>query len=59
MGEQELYLMNDDYGKDEFGTNRFLKKHDNAESLVDDYANTIRHLGDRCQRFINDEHPER
>lgn len=58
MGEQELYLMNDDYGKDEFGTNRLLKKHDNTESLVDDYANTIRHLGDRCQRFINDGHPE-
>merc|ERR1719264_2261103 len=52
MSEQELYMMVEDRGKDEFSAQNLMKKHGTLESTVDDYAETIRQL-------IADEHPKK
>merc|ERR1711962_1395855 len=52
MSEQELYMMVEDRGKDEFSAQNLMKKYGTLESTVDDYAETIRQL-------IADEHPKK
>merc|ERR1719433_1499281 len=52
MSEQELYMMVEDRGKDEFSAQNLMKKHGTLESTVDDYAETVRQL-------IADEHPKK
>merc|ERR1719412_1581369 len=58
MSEQELYMMVEDRGKDEFSAQNLMKKHGTLESTVDDYAETIRQLGETARQLIADEHPE-
>ena len=59
MSEQELYMMSDDRAKDEQGASNMLKKHSTLEKTVEDYADTIRHLGERSRKLIEEEHPDR
>merc|ERR1719195_2114659 len=42
MSEQELYMMVEDRGKDEFSAQNLMKKHEILETSVDDFAATIR-----------------
>merc|ERR1719400_778341 len=58
MSEQELYMMVEDRGKDEFSAQNLMKKHEILESTVDDYAETIRQLGETARQLIADDHPE-
>merc|ERR1719192_2033463 len=58
MSEQELYMMVEDRGKDEFSAQNLMKKHGTLESTVDDYAETIRQLGETARQLIADDHPE-
>ncbi|CAH1792317.1 unnamed protein product [Owenia fusiformis] len=58
MSEQELYMMGEDRTKDENGANNMLKKHHALEKTVEDYADTVRELGDRSRELIESEHPE-
>merc|ERR1712013_386920 len=58
MSEQELYMMVEDRGKDEFSAQNLMKKHGTLESTVDDYAETIRQLGETARQLIADGHPE-
>merc|ERR1712001_168030 len=58
MSEQELYMMVEDRGKDEFSAQNLMKKHGTLESTVDDYAETIRQLGETARQLIADEHPQ-
>merc|ERR1719429_40044 len=58
MSEQELYMMVEDRGKDEFSAQNLMKKHGTLESTVDDYAETIRQLGETARQLIADEHPD-
>ena len=58
MSEQELYMMGEDRAKDEMGANNMLKKHGILETTVEDYAETIRQLGERARQLIEDEHPD-
>ena len=58
MSEQELYMMTEDRAKDEVGANNMLKKHSTLQSTVDDYADTIKELGDRCNDLNEQEHPD-
>ena len=59
MSEQELYMMVEDRGKDEFTTQNLIKKHESLENAVEDYAETIRQLGETGNQLIREEHPER
>ena len=58
MSEQELYMMGEDRAKDELGANNMLKKHQTLEKTVEDYAETIRHLGERSRTLIDEGHPD-
>lgn len=57
MSEQELYMMVEDRGKDETSAQNLMKKHDNLEQSVEDYANTIRQLGETARQLTADHHP--
>merc|ERR1711899_235274 len=59
MSEQELYMMVEDRGKDEFSAQNLMKKEENLESNVDDNAETIRQLGETARQLIADEHPKK
>lgn len=59
MSEQELYMISDERAKDEVGAGNMLKKHSNMEKTVDDYAETIRQLGERSRDLVDAEHPDR
>merc|ERR1712038_1404224 len=59
MSEQELHMMVEDRGKDEFSAQNLMKKHGTLESTVDDYAETIRQLGETARQLIADEHPKK
>ncbi|CAG2100104.1 unnamed protein product [Medioppia subpectinata] len=58
MSEQELYMMVDDRGKDEFSAQNLMKKHESLENAVEDYAETIRQLGETSKQLIHEEHPQ-
>ncbi|KAL7639380.1 UNVERIFIED_CONTAM: hypothetical protein RMT77_009881 [Armadillidium vulgare] len=58
MSEQELYMMVEDRGKDEISAQNLMKKHQSLEAAVDDYANTIRQLGETAKQLIAEGHPD-
>ncbi|XP_059087816.1 spectrin beta chain-like isoform X3 [Tigriopus californicus] len=58
MSEQELYMMVEDRGKDEFSAQNLMKKHTTLESAVEDYSENIRQLSESARQLIADEHPE-
>ncbi|XP_074602834.1 spectrin beta chain-like isoform X2 [Brevipalpus obovatus] len=58
MSEQELYMMVEDRGKDEFSTQNLMKKHDSLESAVGDYAETVKSLGETAKQLIEEKHPQ-
>merc|ERR550539_2354457 len=58
MSEQELYMMVEDRGKDEFSAQNLMKKHEILETSVEDFASTIRQLGEEARQLIADGHPE-
>ncbi|XP_074603103.1 spectrin beta chain-like [Brevipalpus obovatus] len=58
MSEQELYMMVEDRGKDEFSTQNLMKKHESLENAVEDYANTVKSLGDTAKQLVHDKHPQ-
>lgn len=55
MSEQELYMMVEDRGKDEVSAQNLMKKHENLEQSIEDYANTIRQLGEVARQFNIDD----
>jgi spectrin beta len=59
MSEQELYMMVEDRGKDEISAQNLMKKHEILEQAVDDYAQTIRQLGETVRQLTAEEHPLR
>lgn len=59
MSEQELYMMGDERAKDEIGAQNMMKKHQTLENAIEDYAEVVRHLGERSRNLIETEHPER
>ena len=52
-------MMGDDRAKDEMGAGNFLNKHATLEKTVDDFAETVRQLGERSRQFEVEEHPDR
>lgn len=59
MSEQELYMMVEDRGKDEISAQNLMKKHETLELAVEDYADTIRQLGETARQLQSQGHPER
>ncbi|GBP22289.1 Spectrin beta chain [Eumeta japonica] len=57
MSEQELYMMVEDRGKDEISAQNLIKKHEVLEQAVEDYAQTIRQLGETVRHLTAEEHP--
>ncbi|KAL1246261.1 Spectrin beta chain [Trichinella spiralis] len=57
MSEQELYMMTDDRGRDEFTTENLIKKHERQRQDVEQFADTIRDLADRAQKLIAEHAP--
>jgi len=58
MSEQELYMMVEDRGKDEISAQNLMKKHQTLELAVEDYAETIRQLGETARQLIAEGHPD-
>merc|ERR1712242_18100 len=58
MSEQELYMMVEDRGKDEFSAQNLMKKHEALEASVNDYSNNVRDLGEIARQLIAEEHPD-
>ena len=57
MSEQELYMMVEDRGKDEFSAQNLMKKHEALEASVNDYSNNVRDLGEIARQLIAEGHP--
>ncbi|VDL68399.1 unnamed protein product [Nippostrongylus brasiliensis] len=57
MSEQELYMMQDERGKDEFSTRNQIKKHERLQSDIDKFADTIRQLAVKAQKFVDEGSP--
>ncbi|GLH07508.1 Spectrin beta chain [Gryllus bimaculatus] len=58
MSEQELYMMVEDRGKDEISAQNLMKKHETLELAVEDYAETIRQLGEAARQLTAEQHPD-
>ncbi|XP_069698706.1 spectrin beta chain isoform X3 [Periplaneta americana] len=58
MSEQELYMMVEDRGKDEISAQNLMKKHETLELAVEDYADTIRQLGETARQLTSEQHPD-
>merc|ERR1719288_417951 len=50
--------MVEDRGKDEFSAQNLMKKHEILETSVEEFAATIRQLGETAQQLIAEGHPE-
>ncbi|XP_070506050.1 spectrin beta chain isoform X5 [Chironomus tepperi] len=57
MSEQELYMMVEDRGKEEISAQNLMKKHEVLEQSVEDYAETIRQLGETARLLTSENHP--
>ncbi|XP_065158343.1 spectrin beta chain isoform X2 [Atheta coriaria] len=57
MSEQELYMMVEDRGKDETSARNLIKKHDGLDAVVEQYADTIRSLGETVRQLAAEGHP--
>ena len=58
MSEQELYMMVEDRGKDEFSAQNLMKKHEGLEAAVEEYSRNVRDLGEMARQLIEQGHPE-
>merc|ERR1719192_3328570 len=58
MSEQELYMMVEDRGKDEFSAQNLMKKHEALESAVGDYSENVRQLGEVARQLQAEAHPQ-
>lgn len=58
MSEQELYMMTDDRGKDEFTAHNIKKKHEAIEAAIRDYKSTMNQLKDTANSLIDQNVPD-
>merc|ERR1719225_57514 len=58
MSEQELYMMVEDRGKDEFSAQNLMKKHKALETAVADYSDDVRQLGEVANQLQAQAHPQ-
>ena len=49
LGEQELYMMSEERGKDELSTQTFIRKQQTMEQTIENYSDILRELGDKAK----------
>jgi spectrin beta len=54
LGEQELYMMSEERGKDELSTQTFIRKQQTMEQTIDNYSDILRELGDKAKNLNQD-----
>ncbi|CAF1298164.1 unnamed protein product [Rotaria sordida] len=54
LGEQELYMMSEERGKDELSIQTFINKHQTMEQTIENYSDILRELGDKAKNLIID-----
>jgi len=54
LGEQELYMMSEERGKDELSTQAFIRKQQTTEQTIENYSDILRELGERAKNLIQD-----
>lgn len=52
-------MMVEDRGKDEISAQNLMKKHETLELAVEDYAETIRQLGETVRQLTAEHHASR
>uniref|UniRef100_A0A915M9S2 Calponin-homology (CH) domain-containing protein n=1 Tax=Meloidogyne javanica TaxID=6303 RepID=A0A915M9S2_MELJA len=57
MSEQELYMMQDERGKDEFSTQNQIKRHERLQQEIGQFATIIKELASRAKNLIDEESP--
>lgn len=58
MSEQELYMMSDDRGKDEFTSKNIKRKHEAIEAAIRDYGNNMSQLKSTANTLMGENVPE-
>ncbi|CAF0910362.1 unnamed protein product [Didymodactylos carnosus] len=56
LGEQELYMMSEERGKDEISTQTFIRKQQQMEGNIEQYTDILRQLGERAKTLVTDLH---
>ncbi|CAF4704132.1 unnamed protein product, partial [Rotaria socialis] len=51
LGEQELYMMSEERGKDELATQTFIRKQQTIDQTIDSYSNILSELNDRAKNL--------
>ena len=54
LGEQELYMMSEERGKDELSTQTFIRKQQTMEQTIENYSDILRELGDKAKHLSHD-----
>ncbi|UJR25857.1 hypothetical protein I4U23_007207 [Adineta vaga] len=54
LGEQELYMMSEERGKDELATQAFIRKQQAMEQTIENYSDILRELGEKAKNLIQD-----
>jgi len=52
LGEQELYMMSEERGKDELSTQTFIRKQQTMEQTIESYSDILRELGEKAKNLI-------
>jgi len=58
MSEQELYMMSDDRGKDEFTSRNIKRQHEAIEAAIRDYQNTMNQLKETAETLQRENVPD-
>ena len=53
LGEQELYMMSEERGKDELATQTFIRKQQTIDQTIESYIDVLRELGDRAKNLVD------
>ncbi|CAF2200217.1 unnamed protein product [Rotaria magnacalcarata] len=53
LGEQELYMMSEERGKDELATQTFIRKQQTIDQTIDSYSNILSELNDRARNLVD------
>ncbi|CAF3404439.1 unnamed protein product [Rotaria sp. Silwood1] len=53
LGEQELYMMNEERGKDELTTQTFIRQQQTIDQTIDNYQNILHELNERAKNLLD------
>ncbi|CAF4444167.1 unnamed protein product, partial [Rotaria sp. Silwood2] len=53
LGEQELYMMSEERGKDELATQTFIRKQQTIDQTIENYRNILHELTERARNLLD------